>query len=172
MGVRVFSSTSAVLPAYRRRLIFGLCLTGLASAPGCGVNKAAPTHVLPVSARAVRASAAAPASSVIAEPAASAAAHVQSLPQYEQARKLCASKQYSKAADLLVQLSKSPRISPDERVFCTSQANLCRKDAHLAPLAIEDSGSDHKLPNAQRPTVNNASDFGPRSVAEKSAFGD
>ena len=149
---------------------------------GCrpSAAKTRPVHALPVSLRAAQpvGSNAGAAHAPTFDSASLAIVHISALPLYKQAQQACAAKQYSHAANLLLKLSHTPGLSPEETAFCFTLVNVCRKDAGLPP--VRDRNSERNghapLPNTQRPfryafgagsTPNTASeaDCGPRALA-------
>jgi hypothetical protein len=89
--------------------------------------------------------------------ASSEVAEVQSPPLYLQARQACKHRDYRHAASLLQKLAQTPGLAPDALAFCTTQRNICLKDAGL-PVAAPVAASAVSARPAQD------ADCGPRAL--------
>ncbi|MCW3053715.1 MAG: ATP-binding cassette protein, partial [Chthonomonadales bacterium] len=73
----------------------------------------------------------------------SAIAQVQSTPLYRQARQDCQRKDYGRAADTLLTLSKTPGLAPDVVAYVQRQRDICLQDAGV-PVAASPAASSPK----------------------------
>jgi hypothetical protein len=76
-----------------------------------------------------------------AMPAFTASASVQSLPNYEVARRACARGQYRQAAEILARMQKSPTLDAEQKEFCHKQELICL--SHLAPHKPVSNSASH-----------------------------
>lgn len=133
----------------------------------------ATSHVLPVSARGAS-TPVSKAAGLNGDTHAGAIAQIRQRPLFKAAEQACKAKQYARASELLVQLSKSPDLSSDQIEFCRAQVNICRQDGNLPPLpatgpahetaVVPAAGSRYPIPTTKYPTPAQA-DCGPRALA-------